>query len=170
MSHFGNAVEYALHIVTQLAMNMEGIRPSAKTLAEFQGVPSAYLAKIMTKLQKAHLVKASEGKGGGYQLALPADEITFLHVTDAIEGKKKLFDCKEVRQRCVLNAGRPLKTSGIPICSIHAVMQSAERSMRERLAETTIADIVRQLNDKFPPETKATMRQWFEDHSSARTK
>jgi DNA-binding IscR family transcriptional regulator len=50
MSHFGVAVEYALHILTQLARFTLETPPSAKALAEFQGIPPAYLAKIMTSL------------------------------------------------------------------------------------------------------------------------
>ena len=162
MSHFGVSVEYALHVLTQLARFAPDKPPSAKALAEFQGIPPAYLAKIMTHLQKAGLVTASEGKGGGYRLAKPAREITFLDVTDAIEGRKSLFECTEGRLRCVLYDRKPPKPTGI--CAIHAVMLAAERGMRERLAATTLADICRPLQAKTPPKTMAVMQRWFEDY------
>ena len=163
MNHFGVAVEYALHVVLQLAMFAPDKSPSAKALAEFLGVPPAYLAKIMTQLDKAGLVVASEGKGGGYRLARPAQEITFLDVADAIEGRKSLFECTEVRLRCVLYGGKPPKPTGL--CGIHAVMLAAERGMREQLAATTVADILRPLQTKAHPIMSAAARQWFEDHA-----
>ena len=165
MNHFGVAVEYALHVMTQLALFELDKLPSARALAEFQGVPPAYLAKIMTHLEKAGLVIASEGKGGGYRLAKPAEEITFLDVTDAIEGRKSIFECTEVRLRCVLHGGKPPKPTSI--CGIHAVMLAAERRMREQLAATTVADISRPLQAKTPPAMSTVVRRWFEEHAKS---
>ena len=163
VSHFGVAVEYALHVMTQLARFVPEKPPSARALAEFQGVPTAYLAKIMTQLQKAGLVAANEGKGGGYRLAKPPEQITFLDVADAVEGHKSLFQCTEVRKGCVLYRGYLPKPSGI--CAIHAVMLAAERRMREQLAQTTIADMAGPLRAKTSSAVTAVMQEWFETHS-----
>jgi Rrf2 family protein len=164
MNHFSVAVEYALHVVLQLAMFTPDKSASAKALAEFQGVPPAYLARIMTQLNKADLVVATEGKGGGYRLARPAQEITFLDVADAIEGGKPLFECTEVRLRCVLYGGKPPKPTGV--CGIHAVMLAAERRMREQLAATTVADVLGPLQGKAPVSMSAAARKWFEDRAA----
>ena len=165
MNHFGVAVEYGLHIMTQLAMLGAEKSPSAKALATFQGVPPAYLAKIMTKLDKAGLVVASEGKGGGYRLARQAGEITFLNVVDAIEGRKSLFQCTEVRMRCALYGGKPPKNPAT-VCAIHAVMLAAERRMREQLAATTVKDIAVGLEAKIPSAMKEAIETWFGEHST----
>lgn len=167
MSHFGVAVEYALHIMTQLARYEPDKPPSVRALAEFQGIPPSYLAKVMTSLQKAGLVEASEGKGGGYRLAREPRAITFLDVADAIEGPKTLFECTEVRQRCVLYGGRPPESVTANVCAIHAVMLSAERRMREQLATVTVADISVPLQAKTSPAMKATALQWFADYGTA---
>lgn len=161
MSHFGVGVEYGLHILTQLARFQPLKPPSAKTLAEFQGIPAAYLAKVMTSLEKAGIVDASEGKGGGYRLARAPESITFLEVVDAIEGRKALFDCTEVRQRCVLYGGKPSPRITANTCTIHAVMIAAEQRMREKLAEVTVADIARPLAAKTSPEVQQTAAVWF---------
>jgi Rrf2 family protein len=163
MSHFGVAVEYALHVLVQLA-HLEDQSPSANALAEFQGVPPAYLAKIMTRLEKAALVKAAEGKGGGYQLAKSPEQISFLAVADAVEGRKKLFECTEVRQRCILFGGKPPKPTGI--CGIHAVMLAAEQRMREQLSGTTVADIAGPLQLKTP-QLPGYVQRWFDSHSAS---
>jgi DNA-binding transcriptional regulator YhcF (GntR family) len=61
MSHFGVAIEYGLHVLLRLVGLQGQTPPSVKALAKFQGIPPAYLAKIMTQLEKAGLVVASEG-------------------------------------------------------------------------------------------------------------
>lgn len=168
MSHFGVGVEYGLHILTQLARFQPPKPPSAKTLAEFQGVPAAYLAKVMTSLEKAGIVEASEGKGGGYRLARDPQSITFLEVADAIEGRKALFECTEVRQRCVLYRGKPPANVTANICAIHAVMVAAEQRMREKLAAVTVADIARPLVAKTSREVSQQAIEWFTAHPARR--
>jgi Rrf2 family protein len=121
----------------RLAGPQGDVPPSVKALAEFQGIPSAYLSKIMTQLEKAGLVVASEGKRGGYRLARPPAQISFLDVADAIEGSKRLFECTEIRRRCVLYGDAPPKAAVSGICAIHAAMLAAERRMRDHLAKTT---------------------------------
>jgi Rrf2 family protein len=170
MNHFGVAVEYALHIMTQLARLTLNKPPSAKALAEFQGIPPAYLAKIMTSLDKAGLVQASEGKNGGYRLARPAQTITFLDIADAVEGRKSLFECTEVRQRCVLYGGKPPATVVANVCTIHAVMLAAEKRMREHLATTTVADIARPLEAKLSADIKERALRWFADYPRGRSR
>lgn len=165
MAHFGSAVEYGLHVLTHLARFPCDNAPSARALAEFQGLPSAYLAKTMTQLEKAGLVVATEGKGGGYKLARPESEITFLDVADAIEGRKSLFECRDVRLRCVLFSGNPPKAETSGVCSIHAAMQRAERRMREALADTTIADIVEPLRARTSDTARETVNDWFANFS-----
>lgn len=49
-------------------------------------MPAAFVAKIFSKLEKADIVEASGGIRGGYRLARPAEDISVLDVTDAVEG------------------------------------------------------------------------------------
>jgi len=161
VAHYGVAVEYALHILTRLARLRLEAPPSAKDLADFEGVPPASVAKTMTRLEKAGLVEALEGKGGGYRLARPAERIRFLDVVDAVEGDKPLFECREVRAKCVLHGGKPPPYANL--CAIHAVMLSAEQRMREHLAGVSIADIAAPLEAATPPQRRAVMLRWFAD-------
>jgi Rrf2 family protein len=153
--------------MTQLVRFAPDKPPPSRALAEFQGIPPAYLAKIMTRLEKAGLVVANEGKGGGYSLGRPPEAISFLDVADAIEGPKKLFECTEVRRRCVLYGGRPPKSAVANVCTIHAVMLAAEQRMRAQLAATTIADISSPLAQKTSTQMHAMAQQWFADHAAS---
>ncbi len=62
----------------------------------FQGISPSFVAKIFPKLEKAGIVRSSEGVRGGYLLARAPEEISVLEVVDAIEGRKPLFDCQEI--------------------------------------------------------------------------
>src|ERR1700754_5202046 len=136
MAHLGSSVEYGLHCLLWLVDPMAG-PASSRDLAELQGVSPSFIAKIFPRLEKAGIVKASEGVRGGYRLGRPASDITVLDVVDAIEGQKPLFDCKEIRGLCTLYGDKRPATGGI--CAIHAVMLRAEQSMRDELARTTLA-------------------------------
>jgi Rrf2 family protein len=168
MSLYGAGVEYGLHCLLYLVDPPEGVRPSSRELAEFQGVSPAYIAKLFTELEKAGLVSASEGVSGGFGLARSPSAITVLDVADALEGGKPLFTCREVRDRCVLNDSNKAKPSERGVCAIHAVMLEGERRMREALAETSLADIADTVAGKQSQRAVAARRQWFEDRARSR--
>jgi len=63
MSLYGASVEYGLHCLLYLADPPEGVRPSSRDLAEFQGVSPAYIAKLFTQLEKAGLVRRAAWPG-----------------------------------------------------------------------------------------------------------
>src|SRR5471032_1316891 len=113
MSHISTGVEYALHCLLFLAdLPADAPEASAKDLAELQGIPGEYAAKLFTKLNKAGLVAASEGVKGGFALAKAPQHISVLDVVDAVDGEKSLFNAaKSARAaRCLAmprRAGRP---------------------------------------------------------------
>ena len=167
MAHLTNSVEYGLHCLLWLVAPMED-SASSRDLAELQGISPSFLAKIFPRMEKAGIVKASEGARGGYRLARPADEITVLDVVDAIEGRKPLFDCQEIRGRCAVFGGNPAPWSTNGICAIHAVMLRAEQSMRDELARTTIASLAVNLNRKMPPNFPVQVKNWLSSRASGR--
>jgi Rrf2 family protein len=161
---YGASVEYGLHAVLWL-LSEHPKRASSRDLAEMQGLPPAMLAKVMQRLEKAGIVSSSGGITGGYELARLASEVTVLDVVDAIEGERRLFDCKEVRRGCVLFGGNPPAWSIDGVCRIHAVMLRAEKRMRAELARTSLADLAR---GGRPPEFEALVVNWFRNRTEAR--
>ena len=76
MAHITTGVEYGLHCLLYLVDPRGSAdaapQASVRDLADLQGVPVEYVAKLFTKLQKAGLVVAAEGARGGFRLARPA--------------------------------------------------------------------------------------------------
>lgn len=161
MAHLTASVEYGLHCLLGLLDAGEQPR-SARDLAQFQGISPTFVAKIFSKLEKAGIVEAAEGVRGGYRLARMPEAITVLELVDAIEGRKPLFDCQEIRSRCALFGDEPPQWATRGVCSIHAVMLKAEKAMRDALASETLADIGGRLERKAPAGFGADTKEWFD--------
>ena len=167
MAHITAGVEYGLHCLLYLVdAHPEAQRVSVRGLAELQGVPAEYVAKLFTKLEKAGLVVASEGAGGGFRLARPAAAITVLDVIAAIDGSKTLFECREIRGRCAVFGGDPPAWATRGVCSIHALMLEAETRMREVFAAHNLASLAATVAAKAPPDFSRVIAAWLEHQAS----
>ena len=82
--------------------------------------------------------------------------------SDAIEGRKPLFECQEIRSRCALFDEEAPTWATRGVCSIHAVMLKAENAMREALASESLADIAGRLERKAPPAFGMDTKAWFD--------
>jgi Rrf2 family protein len=164
MSLYSAGIEYGIHcLIFLVGIDGETREASVRDLAELQGVPSDYLAKIFTKLAKAKVVVATEGVRGGFKLARPADEITLLDIVNAIDGRKAIFECREIRGRCALFEGDAPPWALDGHCSIHAAMLTAQKRMEEALAQQTILDIARKVGRKAPAEFGVKVDNWMND-------
>ena len=154
----GDGVEWALHCCTVLgAMPSQQAVPAA-VLAEFHGVPPAYLAKQMQALSRAGIVESVAGRNGGYRLARPTADITVLDVVLAIDGPGPAFRCTEVRQR---GPSAVAPASYVKPCGIAAAMWRAEAAFREALAATTLANLVAELEVDVTPEQTEQALAWL---------
>ncbi|MDL2409228.1 Rrf2 family transcriptional regulator [Rhizobium calliandrae] len=166
MAHLTASVEYGLHCLLWLAGSAAPV--SSRDLADFQGISPSFVAKIFPKLEKAGIVRASEGVRGGYLFAREPEDITVLDVVDAIEGEKPLFDCQEIRGRCAVFGDRPPGWATTGTCAIHAVMLRAEKAMRDSLASQTLADVAGVFDRKAPPDFSNGVREWLDGRVRSR--
>jgi len=155
-------VEYALHSLLNLSLANSATAPSARDLADFQKLPIAFMRKLLTQLEKSGLVAAAEGVQGGWRLSRPPEEITVLAIVEAAQGKKALFECREIRGRCALwSDDAPPLGARSGVCEIHAVMLAAEHAMRAELARHTLADIALSVRTKSPRFVTKSVPGWF---------
>jgi Rrf2 family protein len=154
----GDGVEWALHCCTVLAVVPPDQALPAAKLAEFHGVPPAYLAKHLQALARAGLTESVAGPRGGYRLARPAAEITLLDVVDAVEGTDPVFRCTEIRQR---------GPAALPVaeyraaCTITAAMRRAEAAYRAELRSQTVLDLVLALSEVIDPRAVEKTMTWM---------
>src|SRR5438046_10326890 len=102
-------VEWGLHCAVLLAVMPSDAALATGRLAEYHGVPVAYLAKHLQAMSRAGILAAVPGRGGGYRLARPAVDVSALDVVEAVDGEAPAFKCLEIRRRGP--AGAPARES-----------------------------------------------------------
>lgn len=80
------SVGYAVTALLQLAAHQGGDLLSCTTMCERAGMPDRFVLQILRKLVNAGIVSSVRGVNGGYRLAKPIKEITFLEVAEAVDG------------------------------------------------------------------------------------
>jgi Rrf2 family protein len=155
-----DGVEWVLHSCTVLAALPSDQALPAAALAEFHGVPPAYLAKHLQAVTAAGITTSVPGPRGGYRLARPPAEITLLEVVQAVDGDDTAFRCTEIRQRGPVEA--PASAFRRP-CGIARAMWRAEEAWRAELERTTIADLLMDLMATVPPEVLRGGAEWVHE-------
>ena len=164
---FSIGVEYAMHCLLYMVDIPSGKSVGVKELAKYQGVSETYLSKIFTKLRKSGITKSTPGVKGGYELARPAENISFWDIVEAIEGTAPLFQCAEIRQNEIL-----LDKNNLPDthkkchCLIKVVMLEAEEQMKNYLRNKTLRWLRDELNGKIPEEHAKATIEWFNNPES----
>ncbi len=85
--------DYALRAVYHIAQLPEGKLASIGQIAQAQGAPREFLAKILKQLTRVKILRSFQGIHGGYQLAREANKISFLDVVEGVEGPISLNQC-----------------------------------------------------------------------------
>lgn len=153
-------VEWALHCTTVLGLVPSEASIPASRLAEYHGVPAAYLAKALQGLSRAGIVESVVGRRGGYRLAKPPAEITLLDVVDALEGQGPTFHCSEIRKRGPAQVSPRLYS---PVCAIAQAMYRADEAWRAELAHTTVGDLLMDLAATIPSEAVTKWAAWCQE-------
>lgn len=156
----GQGVEWAVHCCTVLALVPAEQTLPASRLAEYHGVPPAYLAKHLQSLVQAGIVESTAGRRGGFRLAREPRDITLLDIVDAVDGGGPLFRCTEIRRR---GPARVAAGEYRHPCVIASAMDRAEEAYRAELARTTVADLLRELGASVSPVAIRKAANWFQE-------
>ena len=154
----GKGVEWAVHACAMLAPLPPGHGLSLAALAEFHGVPLAYMAKQLQALSRAGLVSTRPGRTGGYRLARAPAAISLWDVVAAIDGPEPAFRCTEIRQKgpCAIP-----RRDCVRACPIAAAFAGAEQAWRAALKAVSLADIVRAVAQDGSGARLAALAGWY---------
>jgi Rrf2 family protein len=108
MLSFSRTTGYAILALGCIA-RWKGEWVLSKTIHECTGVPIPYLRKTLFALSKGGIVRTKRGYRGGFVLARPAREITFLDVVKAVEGHRGTSDCLLGLPKCAETVPCPLR-------------------------------------------------------------
>jgi Rrf2 family nitric oxide-sensitive transcriptional repressor len=102
------------------------------------GLARPHIVKIVHELGLAGYVETQRGRGGGFRLARPAEEIIVGDVVRLTEGPLDLVECFNPE-----NNTCPL----IGICKLSRALQEATRAFMAVLDDLTLADIASNRSD-----------------------
>ncbi len=111
-----------------------------RIVAEKQDISENYLEQLLGTLRRAGLVKGIRGARGGYELALPPEEIRVGDVIRALEGPISPVSCvdHDGASGCERHA----------LCPTRGLWERLRDSMTEVLDSTTLADLCQQAQGK----------------------
>ena len=121
--------EYACLAMLQMAQEYDSAEPlQIRRIADEQGIPSRFLVQILLQLKGAGLVTSTRGAAGGYRLARSPQEISLSDVIEVMDGA----------DRPQTNAGKRTPLIG----ALLAICRELSDAQRDRLDETTLADLI----------------------------
>jgi Rrf2 family protein len=134
MRQLSKRTQYGLRALYALARNYGRGPILIAQLSEEETIPRKFLEQILLSLKASGLVVSRKGKGGGYALVRPPEEITVAQVIRVMEGPLAPLPCaSETRFRkcdeCV----------DIETCGTRIVMRQVRDAMAEILDATTLA-------------------------------
>ncbi len=124
--------EYAVICLVELASLKDNESTTTKGIAEKQEIPENLAVQILAQLNKAGWTKGQRGPSGGVSLARDPATITVKDVIELLDGPITITRC--------LMQDAPCKNRSY--CNLRTVWQEAQQTMMERLASTTIADLL----------------------------
>ena len=125
---------YALRVVVDLAERSGGEYVAMREIAQRQEISLKYLEKILPALVSGQVIEGIHGKGGGYRLTRPPEEITVGQVLRLAEGDLSPVSCL---------------TKGVPCtrtveCRARPMWVELTELINHYLDGVTIADLMQQ--------------------------
>ena len=124
--------DYALRAVLYLSRLNKNARTATRKIAEEMQIPNFFLAKIISQLSIAGLIKTSRGAHGGVSLVREPQEISVLDVVETIDGPIALNQCTHDPSTCPFGEN----------CPIHAIFCEAEEILVNKLKNTSFAELL----------------------------
>jgi len=156
MQTLSKKTRYTLRALYFLARKYGGAPVLIATLANEESIPKKFLEQILLGLKNRGLADSKRGKGGGYFLALPPEQITLGSVIRMIEGPlaplpcasetayRKCDDCPDVR-----------------VCGTRMVMREVRDATAKILDNTTLADVCHRIDGAVEAETQAEALMYY---------
>jgi Rrf2 family protein len=113
-------------------------RAPSRMLAESVNACPSFVRRVMSKLSKAGLVRATTGKTGSCALARPPRAISLLDIYRAVEAPKAFaIHDYPARRSCAISCGiKP---------SLQKVLDRTQKSLEDSLKKTTLAEFIAEI-------------------------
>ncbi|MBG0857691.1 nitric oxide-sensing transcriptional repressor NsrR [Streptomyces spinoverrucosus] len=123
--------DLALRAVMRLAVSEQDGPLTTQEVAEAMAVPSAHMAKAVTRLQHLGVLEARRGRGGGLALTALGRRASVGWLVRELEGQDEVVAC-EGDQPCPLRAA----------CRLRRALRDAQEAFYATLDPLTVTDLV----------------------------
>ncbi|WP_165360837.1 Rrf2 family transcriptional regulator [Candidatus Chloroploca sp. Khr17] len=135
---FSQAIVTVLFVADKVEQGHFDFVPT-KELAGALNIAWPTAVKLLGNLARSGIIETREGARGGVRLAVAPDTVTLLDVFHAIESGKLLFR-HDLDLR--VTGTKPSRAQAAML----TILNDAEAAMKQRLAQTTIADLLAEIN------------------------
>ena len=135
---YSNACSYTIRAMTRLALTRPKGYVLMSELCDDDDLPRHFVAKLFQQLVRNGLLISAKGRGGGFALARPPDQITLYDIIAAIDGTA-------VYDQCVL--GMVTCDDDQP-CPLHDGFKPVRAEIKQFLLQTTLYGMSKALQRK----------------------
>ena len=144
MMKMKSGVEQAICILIMLATQIDQRPIKSAILSKRLSVSDSYLKKVMRSLVVSGLVDSESGKDGGFKLKLTPEEITMLHIYEAIEGTQSVVRPSNLAEKVFFRAEK-IKYKKQEVLE---VFFDAEQQFKARLQKYTLDSLLVEGSDR----------------------
>jgi len=123
--------QYAMRALSRMAMEPTAGFVKVRQLAEAEGLPPAFLARVLGLLVDGGLLRSARGPSGGFALARAAEEITLYEIRRVVDGVEDLTACAVGLKHC----------DDLVPCPLHESWKPIREGVDRYLRRTTLRDM-----------------------------
>ncbi len=129
--------QYAFHALTYLAENMVKGPILISEISQERKISLKFLENILLELKKAGILGSKKGKGGGYYLIKPPEEVHLARIIRMLDGPIALLPCVSLNyyERC--------ENCTEDNCGLNRVMAEVRDNTLKVLENKTLKDVLR---------------------------
>jgi Rrf2 family protein len=142
--------KYGLKALVHLAHYPMGELALVSDIAMANNIPKKFLDAILSDLRNAGFVQSRKGKGGGYRLARPPEEIKIGSVVRVLDGPLAPIPCASHTRY------EPCDDCDVATCQVRHMMLNVRNAIAEVLDSTTLAQMRDADGEVLPLELMAT--------------
>lgn len=140
--------KYGLKALVHLAQFPPGQLALVADVAQANNIPKKFLDAILGELRNAGIVQSRKGKGGGYRLARPAEEINVGSIVRVLDGPLAPIPCASHTRY------EACDDCDVATCQVRHMMLNVRNAIAEVLDRTTLAQMRDAEGDVLPIELR----------------
>lgn len=127
--------KYGLKALVHLAQFPPGELALVADIAATNNIPKKFLDAILGDLRNAGIVQSRKGKGGGYRLARPPEEIKVGSIVRVLDGPLAPIPCASHTRY------EACEDCDVATCQVRHTMLNVRNAIAEVLDRTTLAEM-----------------------------